>query len=467
MPAVTPQEVALAIVPKFTGGLSMLGSGYIAYEVISNPAKRAKTYHRLVAVMSLVDVLSSFCYFLSTWPMPPGENKSWKSPEHFLAAGNDATCTAQGFGIQLGVAIAFFNIVLSLHYLLVIKFHHNEASLRRMEPFMLGIPLAGGLGLSVPGLFLENYSNSNLWCWIANNWDLCALQGLSRDQCMARTANYRWNYYFYPLWGCVGLIVLAQFWLWWTVRQLEAKATEWRPNDVRLKRMKQSRKVAVQAAWYVTGFMITWVPYTALSLVNKVTKKFFNPHDPLGFFVLLMVVICQPIQGFLNLFIYHRASIVQNTAKVTKKLTTISRARSRAPSAFQQTLSALEQETLPQRASAKQDDENPAGSEKAEQSTFETWSSVSPDIESAAKPKETYPEGQIPRESFLDDDGDDDSQSTSSDGPTPVDPKEAPPTTSQQVRFDVVGDNKNSWAEIELEDEGSDWGMADLDDIYG
>ena len=120
------REAALAIIPKITGGLSFLGSGGIAYQVLSDRTKRGKTFHRLVALMSLCDMVSSFGFFLSTWPIPHGVNQGWGRPEHYAATGNAATCTAQGFGIQFGITTAFFNLMLSIHYLLVVRYNHTE-----------------------------------------------------------------------------------------------------------------------------------------------------------------------------------------------------------------------------------------------------------------------------------------------------------------------------------------------------
>lgn len=169
-------RVAIAIVPKIPGVLSMVGSLWIAWKVLADHQKRRKTYHRLVLLMSLCDFVSSFSYFLSTWPIRQGVNEGWKSPYHFQAVGNAATCAAQGFGIQFGVTTAFFNIMLALHYLRVIKYNYTEADIQQKEPYMWGVALALGLGLSVPGLFLQMYNNSNLDCSqldsMSRNWNV-------------------------------------------------------------------------------------------------------------------------------------------------------------------------------------------------------------------------------------------------------------------------------------------------------
>ena len=63
------REIVLAVVPKITGALSLCSSGWIAYNVLSDRHRRTKTYHQLLALMSLCDMVGSFAYFLSTGPI--------------------------------------------------------------------------------------------------------------------------------------------------------------------------------------------------------------------------------------------------------------------------------------------------------------------------------------------------------------------------------------------------------------
>jgi hypothetical protein len=167
------REAALAIVPHLTGDLSFTRSVIIASRVLWSQRKRQNTYHQLLCALSLMDLISSFSYFLSTWPIPADSAYKgvWGSSYNYAAVGNKATCTAQGFGIQLGVtASAFYNVMLSVHYILTIRFNFSEHELKtRCQPCMLSIPLVLGLALSIPGLFLGIYNDSNLWCWIAPN----------------------------------------------------------------------------------------------------------------------------------------------------------------------------------------------------------------------------------------------------------------------------------------------------------
>ena len=62
----------LAIMVKCTAVPSIMGSSYIAYEVLRNKRKRGKTYHRLLLAMSISDIMSSTAIFVGSWAIPKG-----------------------------------------------------------------------------------------------------------------------------------------------------------------------------------------------------------------------------------------------------------------------------------------------------------------------------------------------------------------------------------------------------------
>ena len=158
------QQVALAIVPKITGSLSIMGSSYIIFDCVRGlrSGKRDRnTYRRLMVGISVVDITMSICFFLSTWPMPRG------TPFTYGARGNTQTCTAQGFFAQIGVSSVMYTVSLSTYYLLVIRYGWPESRIVKVEPFLHAIPLVFGFATMIAGLPLQLY-NYGLWdCWIA------------------------------------------------------------------------------------------------------------------------------------------------------------------------------------------------------------------------------------------------------------------------------------------------------------
>ena len=68
------QSNTVAYAPKVTAALSILGSGWIIYELLILDRRRInlKTtlYHRLILAMSGVDIMSSIWLFIGTWAVP-------------------------------------------------------------------------------------------------------------------------------------------------------------------------------------------------------------------------------------------------------------------------------------------------------------------------------------------------------------------------------------------------------------
>ena len=154
------QQKHLSIWPHFTGFLSMIGSGLIIFEVLRDPKKRRKVYHRLLLAMSICDFNTSFWYFLGTWPIPRGTSNV------FAASGTQASCTAQGFFIQFGIATPIYNAALSFYYLLIIRYQWKEKRMKTTEKYLHALPLLWATSTSFAALGLATLGDDNLWCWI-------------------------------------------------------------------------------------------------------------------------------------------------------------------------------------------------------------------------------------------------------------------------------------------------------------
>ncbi len=89
------QQLALDIIPRVTGMMSVFGSSFIIYEVLKNPKKRVMAYHLQMLALSIVDFLFSTSWFVLNWPAP---DSGWctargclellsNTPEAMLSAG--------------------------------------------------------------------------------------------------------------------------------------------------------------------------------------------------------------------------------------------------------------------------------------------------------------------------------------------------------------------------------------------
>ena len=158
----TSKQVALAIVPKCSATLSIIGSTYILQYILRRPAKRRTVFSRLMVGLSTSDVVASVCFFLSTWPVPAGTEGAYG------AVGTTETCTAQGFfGQAAYLCTPLFNGVLAFYYLLVIRYQWREDQLKRIEPYLLAGPPLIAVGVALAGLPLDLYNYANFICWLA------------------------------------------------------------------------------------------------------------------------------------------------------------------------------------------------------------------------------------------------------------------------------------------------------------
>jgi len=177
------QQKALAILPKFSGGISCLFSVLLIYTILGDRTRRRLCYHRLLCGISIVDTWASFWMFMSTWPIPP-------SPEDDIvwAVGNATTCRVQGFMLQFGVTSPFYNASLAIYYFLVIVRGWKEEDIRKIEWALHTLPLAWGSCSALTGLYLEVYGSANLWCWSTTDYKV-----------------FRWAAYYGPLWCAIAV----------------------------------------------------------------------------------------------------------------------------------------------------------------------------------------------------------------------------------------------------------------------
>jgi hypothetical protein len=203
------QSKALAITPKVSSILSLLGSTYIIFDVIKMRTSKRKIYHQILLGMSISDVLASSAWFFTTWPIPPDVFPAWG------ASGTQATCTAQGFFAQFSIATVFYNGFLALHYLLVIRFGWTEDRIKRarLGTIIHGVSLSAGIVTAAVSA-AKGLLNPIGWdCWIsavplgcAESWQQNGETTCTRGD----NANlYQWVFFYLPLWVIIILVTAA------------------------------------------------------------------------------------------------------------------------------------------------------------------------------------------------------------------------------------------------------------------
>ena len=163
--------LALAITPKVSGSLSIIGSILIIRDVVKHwRSSSGHNYHQISATsrvllsMSIADLGSSFfAHFLSTWMVPTSDDVNIA-----LAGGNETTCTIQAFTYELFFYAAIWSYaLLAVTYWLTICRQKNEDTLRnwKYQLLLIGIPWIIGLISAIPKVILGQASyNGYWWC---------------------------------------------------------------------------------------------------------------------------------------------------------------------------------------------------------------------------------------------------------------------------------------------------------------
>ena len=180
------RQIALAIIPKVTGGISFICSTWLVQHILrdgtrwdssSNKKQQQKqqrggnrnsqfqhrrqqqrkkmssTYHRIICGMSIGDCFSSFFgFFLSTWPIP-SETMIWG------ASGNITTCDVAGFFNHAGnLIVPLYSASLATFYMLLLKYNWTDTQIRtKAEIYLHLIPLVVGWGIPIVCLVLGMY----------------------------------------------------------------------------------------------------------------------------------------------------------------------------------------------------------------------------------------------------------------------------------------------------------------------
>lgn len=219
------------MIPKLTGGLSILGSAYIIWDVaFRSKSLRKSTQKRILFGMSCCDIIASgFGFFPTSWPIP-------EIYPIWGASGNQASCNAQGFFITFSTTLSLYNAALTFFYLAKIRYQVSSTAMtQRIEPFLHAIPILGGLALSTSALALDLFNPfDGHSCFIASVPFLCAdswsqSSNSELPPCIRgdNASIYRWILFFGPAWVDLILVSCNMFLVYMAVYSREKKMSRY------------------------------------------------------------------------------------------------------------------------------------------------------------------------------------------------------------------------------------------------
>lgn len=221
------QQKALAILPKVTSILSLLGSLYIVYDVMRMPAPLRQLYHRLLLGMSLFDCLANSAFFLTTWPIPPEVYPTYG------ASGTQQTCTAQGYFAQLAIATVLYRGCLATYYFLVIRMGWREGVFDQFKLGYLfhGLPILFGVGTASIAAAMGLINPIGWDCWIGalplgceESWQHGGETTCTRGD---NATLFQWLFFYAPLWITILLAATLMMSIVCFFRKQERKNARW------------------------------------------------------------------------------------------------------------------------------------------------------------------------------------------------------------------------------------------------
>jgi len=330
-------SMASFIIPIVTGALSAIGSFVILNIILQSTSKLGTTHHRIMASMSVFDIIASICMALSTLPMP--SDTAFRNGRPMW--GNKTTCQIQGFLIVLGISGgAFLYSCLAWYMVCKITFRMDDYKIgRKIEPYIMIVAIA--LALSGTIFFLEqdliNASSFNSFCSVAPYSEDCnAVSSDAWYDCVSGDGRTMKAYersliiMTIVITIAVILIVIAMFLIIKTVcdEQKKIKMKKNQISDTNSPRanvifsseddstsdnhehqqnnstdLKYSRVLILQALMYIMAFFITWI-FTILCMVIG---------NGYSFFLDMSKAVSLPLQGFWNMiiFVYDKAYLVR------------------------------------------------------------------------------------------------------------------------------------------------------------
>lgn len=290
--------------------LSIYGSCTIMYLVSRRPhiwTDKLQLYHRIIFCLSITDIVTTV-----TLTYAPMMNRS--DTGTLFALGSIATCECSGFFFQFFLGTVFFNCILSIYFVRIVRYGHAVETVFVWEYLVLGMGFIFPLGVGMAGLAWDALNPSLLLgvCVFTNYPHYCVSSG---EPCQ-RGPQHSYRYWFHD-----GTAIFLSFtgivctWLvYLTIRR--QRGHSYSQHGVQLQK-KRTRAVAVQAIWYTMAFLppLMTIILDAIVYAVYVTPELEQASDLQNSWVVIAAhfvsYLLFPLQGFLNGIVYVRPRLVR------------------------------------------------------------------------------------------------------------------------------------------------------------
>jgi len=294
------QALALCLATTITGSLSLLGSFYVIYDVLSSPAKWKLPSNRFLVTLSTADMLSTLGHIQGVFFMPSSTGLPY-------AYGTTMSCESAGMFANFMTAVVFANCNLSFYFVWTVKKGWKEAQIARYEPYLHSFPFIISAIMMIACLVLDGYNPRSLLrgCGLEHyplecQWEdsIECTRGQHNDALsLAQTA--------------LGVLpTLVGIWNTIVVyRAVTQSTTQARvAGSQGSNAERRNRRVMIQSILYMASFLNSFIWPMFVAFIAKDNVRMSQAGGP--FYILLFLShFMLPIQGVLNVFIFKRKAI--------------------------------------------------------------------------------------------------------------------------------------------------------------
>jgi hypothetical protein len=287
------QVLATAICAGVGCFLSILGSSCIVYSIVSKRKYNRDPYHRLLLGMSLMDVIHSFWFAIGPVLVPKD------SSQRAIALGSTATCSASGFFAQFGISVFLYSAMLSIYYVLTIRYSVTMSHMIRREKIMHCVAIFYPLLTAFSGLPLGLYNEIDigLGCWINDFPDECTVNG--RGACVRGYNAFLYGYFFSLIPAVMSFLVVlfSNVLIFLRARHVEHANRRFAAVPARQRAVARTNAIATQAFLYVLAFCNSLFWFAALRIFDSLDQGIRDNESSVFWLILLgsFLYTCQGI----------------------------------------------------------------------------------------------------------------------------------------------------------------------------
>lgn len=222
----------------------------------------------------------------------------------FMAAGNTATCEAQGFiSVVAFITLEFSYTILSVLYWIIVARGWTEKNIQRgrIRFFFLGLPIIVGIGFATPTLFYDMYNFTGVYSCFIEEYPLhCDINGVECTR--GANAGVWQGVLFTGVLVCTLVILVFMTLLVRAVRAQEGKTDRYLTAGQQ-KHRKMTKKAFWQAIRYISVFVISNLPFYVVAFFDLSKAKSPRP-------IIFVYAIVWPMFGVFNAIAYFRPKYV-------------------------------------------------------------------------------------------------------------------------------------------------------------